>query len=1262
MPRAVGRRATFHDVLPRAARRRPSVFLFLSALIGTTAVIPRAISAPSSTPSRTQAAETAPDQRQSAAPEATQRPPAPVGIEIVQVGGYPELHVDGKPFFIHSAAFFYDRIPRDTWESTLDLYRRTGINTLDIYIPWNWHEPKEGEFDFDGHTNPRRDLRALLSLIAQKGFRLIARPGPEILNEWRHGGYPGWLLDRPEYKMNPLDWIEGRYAPLDNLNARNAEAAAQGWLDTATHMQQAALWMAAVGKELAPFSSHRIIQVEQQAPGGEPAHEISGPLLFVQVGDDFAIERTNYAGPAFWHYVEDLAGMLKAGGLDLPVFINPTDMRVSAAGSALDPPIGAMGQWYMHPHPPSAAGPPLLTPRDASEIEFFTEELKTQPNFPPVMIEYQAGWYTPADDDRPLPDPPSNTLLSSRLLIANGIHGFNYFPLQDTYTPAGYSVPWANRSYRWDAALNPDGDPQPRMQAVERNAQFLDLWGPLLAASHKRADFGILYPLGAYPQQLLKPEDILNVSESVMRIERLVELSLSSSELLDPEYQPVEQLLRDPLLLLPVFASAQPQFQLSERAQQEIVDYVRRGGTLLVFPARPAGKIIGELWNNAPPLAAPSPDTAIRAKWRFGDGEVIESSSDFYSWISLDNSFAENRRDARFAWAGTALQGFLSAAGVQTALKFSAPARDAGGLIASEIVTDDGTGLLGKRTAGKGFLSVTNISGFTPVHTKIEILPPFLSSRSLHSEYSSMDITVPPSTSLLFPLAIPLCATNAPGQYCDSSLPEAGAEFLGARRKEKKLDLAFCVPARAEVNLHLKQKPVHIWLDETDTHPDSTWTPASHELHLAMPKGAAPDFRRTLRLEMPGVKSFKESSNPPRRASLADLDVLVANAVALPTSADAFLRTFPALVVPDIDKKMNVLLLAENRNENASGRVDLSFSRPLHGDKVIFVAKGGTSSDTLQFRRQDLDAGGIASPADHLFHTVIQVRLGGDHRVLPLVFLLHSPGAQEHYRFDFDRDGADEWVLENDRLRLIVSPESGGRAIALTDKLSGQNLSTSVGLLRDNFSFTENPPGISAARRRGRYGLSNRPYVAEWGGDAQNPVLKLDYHAPDVFPAGAEIEKSVRLDGDAALRADYQVALSARAATDAAAASRPQSFVAVNSFPAQAQRDSPTRFCWQNKPPEKAVAAKPAGADSETCRNFVRDAAAIVVPLGISKVQIRTPGRPEIELAWDCTKRCGQMTIEPKYFSALFRLQFPPLIPGAAAADYSLRIRVLNAP
>jgi Glycosyl hydrolases family 35 len=1205
----------------------------------------------------------------SSAPDERANSEAHSGMEIIAHGGYPELRVDGRPFFVHSAAFFYYRIPADLWEPMLNRYRALGINALDIYIPWNWHEPKEGEFDFDGHTNPRRDLRRLLVLATERGFKLIARPGPEILNEWLYGGYPSWLLKRPDYKMDTLDWVEGRYPPLDNLNAHDAEAAARGWLENAAHMERTRAWMTAVAQELAPYSSHTMVHTKSDNREAPP-RDVSGPLLFVQLGDDFAIGRTNRVGTDFWRYVEVLRGMLASAGLEVPVFINPTDMRVSAAGSAQHPAIGVMGQWYMRPRDPAVADSegPLLTSRDAGEIEFFTEELKTQPDFPPVTIEYQAGWYAPADDDRPRPNLPENSLLSSRLLIGNGMHGINYFPLQDTFTPAGYSVPWANRSYRWDAALSPDGEPQPRSGPVRRNAALLEVWGPLLAASHKRPDFGIVYPIGAYPQDLLTAQDILNVSESVMRVERLGSLAMLSSELLDPEFQPVEQLLRDAVLFLPCPDPEKPEFQLSEQAQQRIVDYVRRGGELIIFPARPAGKIISELWKEAPSGSAPSPESPIRARWKFGSGEVIESTKDFYSWVTLDKSFDENRADERFHWARRVLNEFLLAAGVRPALKISGKSQGADELIASEIVTNEGTGQLGNRTGGRGFLSVTNLAGKATAEATVEILSPSASARGTSNDYSSLNVVVPPRESLWLPLGIPLCPADAKDNSCSDAIAFAGAEFLGAGREGKTLELTFFVPSRADVHLHLAEKPSRAALDETDTHPDSTWFPANHEFQLTIPRGAAPDFRRTLKVDLPYVPRAEQGKrNRPSKAPPEDLDCYIENAVRLPTSGNAFLRTFPAFVVPDLDQKMNVLLIAENRNQNASGYIELSFEKPLHGTKNLVVPARGTASELIEFRRSDIQASATASPADHLFHAAIQVRTGRDRRVLPIVFLLHSNDIQEHYHFDFDRDGADEWVLENDRLRLIVSPESGGRVIALVDKLSGANLSTSVGLLRDNFSFTVNPPGRSEARKRGRYGLSNRPYAGEWGPDAVHPALKLRYEASDVFPAGASIEKTVQLEGADTVEVGYRIALHAKSKEEKATDYEPQSFVAINSFPAEGGEGSSTRFCWQkNRDEKKSLSSAEKGPDGESedqrCEEFVPDGKPLAVPEGVSKIEVHGPGRPAIEIGWECGESCGRMTIEPKHFSALFRLEFPPLVAGAEAASYSMRIHALNTP
>ena len=81
-------------------------------------------------------------------------------------------------------------------------------------------------------TSPERPTRDAIScsslrLTHDLGFKVILRPGPVIRNEWRNGGYPGWLLERPEYRMPLHDVLEGRYPATATLQNAHADAAAR---------------------------------------------------------------------------------------------------------------------------------------------------------------------------------------------------------------------------------------------------------------------------------------------------------------------------------------------------------------------------------------------------------------------------------------------------------------------------------------------------------------------------------------------------------------------------------------------------------------------------------------------------------------------------------------------------------------------------------------------------------------------------------------------------------------------------------------------------------------------------------------------------------------------------------------------------------------------------------------------------------------------------------------------------------------------------
>ncbi len=392
---------------------------------------------------------------------------------IVQRNGYPIFTVDGKPFFIYGAAFFYERIPRGLWRQSLVAYKALGINTIDLYVIWNWHELHDGDFDFTGRTNPRRDLRGLLQLIHRFGFHTIIRPGPVIRNEWRNGGYPAWLLERPEYNMPLHDVLEGRYPATATLQNAHSDQAAAEWMSNSTHLRYADRWLRRALMEVAPWGRD---------------------VLAIALDDDQGAYLNNQTWPAanFQAYLHHLAGTVRSvAGTSIPLFINTYQMKVTASA-----PVWAWGNWYQ-----SEAY--HLGEHDRRELEFSTALLATQPHLPVMQSEFQAGWLQGPDQAHPRRVAPENTALALHTLLQSGTRGIVNFPVQDTVYPSGWEVPFANASYAWDAALTLDGRHNARYRPTMEFGQLISKYGRLLAQTHRVADAAIAYTVSAYdPLQL----------------------------------------------------------------------------------------------------------------------------------------------------------------------------------------------------------------------------------------------------------------------------------------------------------------------------------------------------------------------------------------------------------------------------------------------------------------------------------------------------------------------------------------------------------------------------------------------------------------------------------------------------------------------------------------------------------------------------------------------------------------------------------------
>ena len=147
--------------------------------------------------------------------------------------------LNGEPFVVKAAELHYPRIPRPYWEHRIEMCRALGMNTICLYVFWNIHEQREGQFDFTGQN----DIAEFCRLAQRHGMYVMVRPGPYVCAEWEMGGLPWWLLKKRDIRLREQD-------PY--------------------FMERVGLFMQKVGEQLAPLTIQR-----------------GGPIIMVQVENEY---------------------------------------------------------------------------------------------------------------------------------------------------------------------------------------------------------------------------------------------------------------------------------------------------------------------------------------------------------------------------------------------------------------------------------------------------------------------------------------------------------------------------------------------------------------------------------------------------------------------------------------------------------------------------------------------------------------------------------------------------------------------------------------------------------------------------------------------------------------------------------------------------------------------------------------------------------------------------------------------------------------
>jgi len=1197
-------------------------------------------------------------------------PTAMPNVQIISVQGYPELLVDGRPFFVHAGEFSYYRVPPDLWSRSLDRFHELGINTIDLRVPWNWHEIREGEFDFDGHTNPRRDLRGLLKMISEKGFYLIARPGPEISDDWKNGGYPDGL-------------------PASNQTERS---------------RRFTLWLTALAQELSPYSSMKTSTAPASAESqSTPEAKSSGRLLFIFLND---VPTTDTESQTSLRDTFTKAGIESRFAATEPHAengLNPVNSNSE---------IPATGEWFMKQSNRASvadpkAGGARVTDEDAETLAFLAQNLRTEKDFPAMLSGFQAGWPTRSDDAGPVRSAPSNTLIATRWLISHGVSGIEYSPLQDSLTPPGFQTVSANRDFRWHAALDLSGERQERAHAVSRNGKFLEMWGEFLASSHPRAGIGLIDWRNAISQaEGLSPEqktEAANHSRPMFqRIERVALLAGLPIELVSPGNQSTELLLHNSLLLLAIPDTLRGKVFLPPAVQTALLEYVRGGGVLFCNPERPQGELFDDALKGA--TARPAGDGL--SSTQLGRGRIVEWSKDFYSWLKPNESFEESFARQESHWAIAALQNAGQLANLRAPVTQSQENQTT--LLVNELVPNEAAGMMAGMKSdcdshprcSEGLLSITNWSGAAEVQETMKFLPPGIDTRTAtESDYIELPVDLPARESLMLPLNVPLCSRDTSSKDCPDRIVAAGAELLAVARAGKSLELTLYAPTAATVILRLRSAPIGV--DLPNMFPAGARTsspgpirsnrrardlPTSAELGLngepslvigdpsfpertlhgtynkesgyftvVVPRGGAPNFPRVLRVHLNYEPNLPEIAKPAKQHGNG-YRFSVADAVRLPLDDGKSLLSQPPIILVDKDHNGQFIIESENLDDSA-----LTLQAAVSGAEQGSVSMRMTDEEN-DIETMKLHGNSSPSETNHEGFLSGTMNLSGGHipeRTSTLNFLIADSDTPVHYEYDFERSGSKNWISENKRLRLIFLPAAGGEISALVDKLSGSNLTTTVGGLRDLVRVHHNLGGAVESQLLDP--TMNVAYSAEWTSkDGAEILMKAQW--PADAPIAGEISKTVHMiskDGTDIIEAEYALhstGLSNENNSAGSARSESASFVTAFSVPAIADQRDGTQFCWlprADQPSADAGANAPERAAH--CSAFVLSGSEIQIPAGAARLEVRTPGRPTLAMEW----AAGRVTIQQKLYSARILLEFPAQSTAGGAADVSYVVRYI---
>ena len=443
----------------------------------------------------------------------------------------------GKPFFFYGGEINYFRIPFNKWRTHIKKARQANLNSISTYIPWRWHEYRQGKFDFTGSTIKERNLLAFLKMAQEEGLYLFLRAGPICHAEVIDDGLPAWLVDNypqirlrkpdgsfmgksaisfyhPTYQNFVRKWYENIIPIIASRQVTRGGNVILVQLDNEIGMLN---WLSKQPdysrktKSLyQDFLKKKYLNIEKLNKAHHSHFRCFSKITLPMPSYDGQPDLRYWDWASFWRefyagYYDFFARTARSLGIEVPLVANIAQfMDFDVYGRGLSSPMTSsmfrnfplkvdnliMGGAYQMRR---------LDYENFHDVAITTEIVKmiSGKDSPAMCVELQSGIMF----DKPLLY-PSDVELNLFTSCAHGLNGLNCYMFSSGKNFPGMG--WLGTSHNWQAPIALDGSKRPHYNSAKKWGRIFKIFNRELASSKKEVDITVGFYKPYYMTEYLK--------------------------------------------------------------------------------------------------------------------------------------------------------------------------------------------------------------------------------------------------------------------------------------------------------------------------------------------------------------------------------------------------------------------------------------------------------------------------------------------------------------------------------------------------------------------------------------------------------------------------------------------------------------------------------------------------------------------------------------------------------------------------------------